>query len=80
MTQRLSINKAIFSQKKMKLAEVEKTVETSMKRLALEFSSGYPVYTLSGGTKRKLQVAIALLGNPSMLLLVRQMCFILEID
>lgn len=42
-----------------------------VRRLRLEAHVDQPVATYSGGTKRKLSTALALLGRPDLLLLVR---------
>lgn len=42
-----------------------------VRRLHLEAHVDQPVATYSGGTKRKLSTALALLGKPDLLLLVR---------
>lgn len=45
-----------------------------MRRLHLEAHVDKPVATYSGGTRRKLSTALALLGKPHLLLLVSSGC------
>ncbi|XP_070186023.1 uncharacterized protein [Littorina saxatilis] len=49
--------------------EMERAVSEQLKRLQLESHADKPVHTLSGGNKRKLQLAVAMLGDPPLLLL-----------
>lgn len=44
-------------------------IERAIKELNLSENRTKPAGTLSGGNKRKLQVAIAILGNPPIILL-----------
>jgi ABC-type multidrug transport system ATPase subunit len=44
-------------------------IERTIKRLQLEEQRVKQAHTLSGGNKRKLQVAIAIIGNPKIILL-----------
>ena len=50
--------------------DVEVMVEEQLKRLKLEELADRPVYTYSGGNKRKLSLAVAMMGDPPLLLLV----------
>ena len=45
-------------------------VSEQLKRLQLESLADKPVHTYSGGNKRKLALAVAMLGDPPLLLLV----------
>ena len=45
------------------------TIERAIKELHIEDQRTKPAGTLSGGNKRKLSVAIAILGNPPIILL-----------
>lgn len=49
---------------------VEALVSEQLKRLQLESLADKPVHTYSGGNKRKLALAVAMLGDPPLLLLV----------
>ena len=49
---------------------IKQTCHQILKRLAIMDYKNKTVRTLSGGTKRKLSVALALLGEPDVLLLV----------
>ena len=51
------------------VAEVENNVSAGMKAVGLESYANQMAAKLSGGNKRKLSLAIALMGNPSVLLL-----------
>ena len=49
---------------------VERVVTEQLQRLHLEDHADKPVHTFSGGNKRKLALAIAMMGDPPLLLLV----------
>ena len=49
---------------------VEVLASEQLKRLQLESLADKPVHTYSGGNKRKLALAVAMLGDPPLLLLV----------
>lgn len=50
-------------------AQVEIQIEKCIKELDLDFYRNKQAGSLSGGNKRKLSVAMALLGNPPIILL-----------
>ena len=47
----------------------EEVIERAIKELHIEDQRHKPAGTLSGGNKRKLSVAIAIIGNPPIILL-----------
>lgn len=57
-------------------AQIKKEVEWALSKLNLSKHADKPVWAYSGGNKRKLSVAIALLARPALILLVT--LFVLE--
>ncbi|TQV92671.1 ABC transporter [Cordyceps javanica] len=51
------------------IADVDQQVAAVLRAVGLEAYAGVMAHTLSGGNKRKLSLAIALTGNPSVILL-----------
>ena len=51
--------------------EIKRTVERMLARLMLKEYADKPTHTYSGGNRRKLSTAIALIAQPSLILLVR---------
>ncbi|KAM3511763.1 hypothetical protein MY11210_004583 [Beauveria gryllotalpidicola] len=51
------------------IADVDRQVAAVVRAVGLEAYTGVMAHTLSGGNKRKLSLAIALTGNPSVILL-----------
>ena len=49
---------------------VKQVTKSAIQRFGLEAWANKPVKTYSGGTKRKLSTALALLGEPQLILLV----------
>lgn len=57
--------------------EVKKVVEWALTKLGLEEHADKPIKAYSGGNKRKLSTAIALIARPALILLVnKHTCFI----
>lgn len=59
----------------IKLNEVEQLVRESIEKFQLQPHASMPVQALSRGNRRKLCLAIAMLGNPQLILLVCALCF-----
>ena len=53
------------------LSFLKQVVTWALKKMALTAYADRPVRTYSGGNKRKLSTAIALLGNPDIIFMVR---------